>query len=67
MVKQLNPISMTEPAAEEWIVESDAELDEIPDSAPFGSIALVLTDNGLTVKMKNSQGEWKDVAGGESV
>ena len=55
MVKQLNPISMTEPGVEEWMVEVESGADEedalaeIPASAPFGSRALVLIkDDELT-------------------
>lgn len=54
----LSPHDSTRPYKEEWLVESEAELAEIPASAPFGSIAMVLTGDGLTVYMKNSQGEW---------
>lgn len=60
MAKQLNnpQASTVYPVTEEWLVESEAELAEIPESAPFGSIALILTNDGLTVKMKNSSGDW---------
>ena len=43
---------------ETWFCESDAEVSEIPASAPPGSIAEILTENGLAVKMKNSDGSW---------
>lgn len=61
MVKLLNPHSMTSPIAEEWFCESESELSEIPVSAPPGSIAEILTSEGLTIKMKNSQGEWIEI------
>ena len=54
----LSPHESTQPYKEEWLVESEAELAEIPESAPFGSTALILTNDGLTVKMKNSSGDW---------
>ena len=60
MAKQLNnpQASTVYPVIEEWLVESEEELAEIPASAPPGSIAEILTSEGLTIKMKNSQGEW---------
>jgi hypothetical protein len=42
----------------EYYLESEAEFDEIPKNAPIGSTALILTEAGLTVKMKNSKGQW---------
>ena len=42
----------------EYYVESEAEIAEIPENAPTGSRVLVLTDSGLSVKMKNSKGQW---------
>ena len=58
----LSPHPSTQPYKEEWLVESEAELAEIPASAPFGSTAMVLND-GLAVFMKNSQGEWVNIEG----
>lgn len=46
---------------ETWYCESVAELSDIPESAPAGSIAEILTNNGLVVKMKNSAGNWIDL------
>jgi len=46
---------------ETWYCESEEELAEIHESAPVGSIAEILTNNGLKVKMKNTQGEWIDI------
>jgi hypothetical protein len=44
----------TEVPVKEYYVESEAEIADIPDSAPIGSRVLILTEGGLTVKMKNS-------------
>ena len=46
---------------ETWYCESVAEIANIPESAPAGSIAQVLTNSGLSVKMKNSSGNWIDI------
>ena len=46
---------------ETWICDTLEEVNEIPNNAPTGSIALVLTNNGLVVKMKNGNNEWKDL------
>lgn len=48
----------TETPVKEYYVESEAEIANIPGNAPVGSRVLVLTDDGLVVKMKNSQGKW---------
>jgi hypothetical protein len=48
----------TETPVKEYYVESEAEIANIPDDAPTGSRVLVLTEGGLNVKMKNSQGKW---------
>lgn len=39
----------------------ETELNNIPSSAPAGSIAEILTSDGLAVKMKNTLGEWVDL------
>lgn len=46
---------------ETWLCESVEELAEIRESCPAGSIAEVLTEDGLIIKMKNLQGEWIDI------
>lgn len=45
----------------EYYVESEDEIKSIPASAPTGSTVLILTDDGLSVKMKNSKGEWVNI------
>ena len=44
-----------------WYCESVSELNDIPESVSAGSIAYILTNNGLSVKMKNSSGSWIDL------
>lgn len=36
----------------------EAELAKIPSTAPAGSIAEILLSTGLSVKMKNTAGDW---------
>lgn len=48
----------TEVPVKEYYVESEAEVAEIPENAPTGSVVQILTESGLTVKMKNSKGQW---------
>lgn len=43
---------------ETWVCDTLEEVNEIPNAAPTGSIALILTNNGLVVKMKNNAGDW---------
>ena len=41
-----------------WFCDSDADLANIPEAAAPGSVAMILTNSGLSVKMKNSAGNW---------
>lgn len=43
---------------ETWICDTEQEINEIPPKAPVGSVVIVLTDNGMIVKMKNNAGDW---------
>lgn len=45
---------------EEFLLDSEEELKDIPECSP-GSTAIILTNNGMIVKMKNSKGEWKNI------
>ena len=45
----------------EYYIESLEELKDLPEDAPVASIVLILTENGLVIKMKNSQGVWIDI------
>ena len=45
---------------EEFLLDSEEELKDIPECSP-GSTAIILTNNGMVVKMKNSKGEWIDI------
>lgn len=44
-----------------WLCDSESEVSNIPESAPAGSVAFILTDDGLVVKMKNNEGTWKEL------
>lgn len=44
----------------EYYVESEAALSEIKN-APAGSTVLILTEAGLTVKMRHSSGKWVEI------
>lgn len=44
-----------------WLCDTPEEINTIPSNTPTGSIALILTENGLTVKMKNNAGDWKEI------
>lgn len=45
---------------EEFLLDSEEELKDIPECSP-GSTAIILTNGGMVVKMKNSKGEWIDI------
>lgn len=48
---------------ETYLCDDGDEIQEIPDSAPPGSIALILTDSGLQTKMKSNSGDWRSTSG----
>ena len=52
--------SQTNIPVEEWYVESEAEIEEIKN-APVGSTVMILTENGLKVKMLHSSGKWINI------
>ena len=45
---------------EEFLLDSEEELQDIPECSP-GSTAIILTSNGMVLKMKNSKGEWVNI------
>ena len=51
---------LCEPASDST-ADVDAELAQIPSTAPAGSIAEILLSTGLSVKMKNSAGDWVEL------
>lgn len=46
---------------EVWLCNNEQEILEIPATTPAGSMAFILTENGLNIKMKNEQSEWKNI------
>ena len=44
-----------------YLCDSENEVRDIPSNAPTGSVVLILTDNGLNVKMKDNEGNWKEL------
>lgn len=44
-----------------YYCESDAEVAQIPQDAPVGSVAMILSAGGLVVKMKNSDGDFIEI------
>ena len=45
---------------EEFLLDSEEELKDIPECSP-GSTAIILTNDGMALKMKNSKGEWVNI------
>ncbi len=43
---------------EAWVCDTEQEVNEIPSNAPIGSIAIILSNGGMDVKMKNNAGDW---------
>lgn len=48
-------------STETYLCDSAEEINLIPLSAPVGSIAIILTNDGSVIKMKNNSGEWKEL------
>lgn len=45
---------------EEFLLDNEEELQDIPECSP-GSTAIILTSDGMVLKMKNSKGEWVNI------
>jgi hypothetical protein len=61
MPKLIKTDSSTYTLAQTWYCESVSDVNNIPETAPVGSIVEILTNEGLKVKMKNSSGNWIDI------
>ena len=48
-------------STEVWLCNSVEEINSIPASAPPFSMAIVLTDDGMVIKAKNNNNQWKDL------
>ena len=46
---------------EVWLCNNEQEILKIPATAPAGSMAFILAEDGLKIKMKNEQNEWKNI------
>lgn len=61
MVVDLNAI----PKPGEYLVTSTSELAKIPAAAPIGSLAIIVTNDGVTLKVKRAEGSapsnWKEL------
>ena len=44
----------------EFLLDNEEELQYVPDCSP-GSTVVILSNSGAQVKIKNSNGEWKDI------
>ena len=44
---------------QEWVVDTEADISNIPEDAPFGSTAFIIA--GSKVKMKTSHGTWAEI------
>lgn len=42
----------------QYYAESEEEVAQIPSEAPVGSTVLILKKDGLSIKMKHSDGSW---------
>lgn len=43
-----------------YLLESESELEQL-ENKPFGTFALIITEDGLILKIKETNGEWADV------
>lgn len=62
MAKLLKQYTECNSDAQEWLCDSEADIANIPASAPAGSYAMIITDNdGMIVKMKRNDGTWRKI------
>lgn len=63
MIKQVSVRGDLNNTTETWYVESESELSQLSDDVPTGSVAMILntTSGGLTLKMKDSSGNWVEI------
>lgn len=60
MYRLLQIGNATNSPVHQYYVESEEEISEIKN-APVGSTVMILTENGLKVKMLHSSGNWIDI------
>lgn len=60
MIQLLQTGSYSNIPVKQFYVESEEEIKDIKN-APFGSTILILTEEGLKVKMLHSSGRWIDI------
>lgn len=60
MIQLLQEGSQTNVPTEQWYVESEAEIEKIKN-IPIGSTVMILTEDGLKVKMLHSSGKWINI------
>ena len=60
MYRLLEIGNATNSPTNQYYVESEQEINEI-ENAPVGSTVLILTKQGLSVKMLHSSGEWIEI------
>lgn len=61
--KLMNPQASTVyPVTEEWLCDSEEEVETLPESTPAGSVVIYKDENGRgRGKMKFPDSEWADV------
>ena len=60
MLQLLNIGNQSNIPVKQFYVESEEEINNIKN-APIGSTVLILTENGLQVKMLHSSGNWIEI------
>lgn len=61
MLKLLKINEVADIPIPQYYCESEEEIEQIPEEVPVSSTVLLLTDTGLTVKMKHSSGKWIEI------
>ena len=60
MIQLLSVSNQPNVPTKQYYLESEEEINDIKD-ASVGSTALILTENGLKVKMLHSSGRWIEI------
>lgn len=61
MLKLLKINNVANIPVPEYYCESEEEIEQIPEEVPVSSTVLILTEEGLKVKMKHSSGRWIEI------
>lgn len=60
LVKQGNSSNIP---IEQWTIDTEEEIEQLPDNIPFGSFLMIIEP--FDIRILNGSGEWISISGGE--